>query len=491
MQKWLFIFVTLVYGASLFAQADVSYGNYDSFFDSISVPHSTVKPVSRVSNEAVGYTVKEGEASNIQLFPVVNQLFGSTLAGEVENTSLRSGLGIGTTLNFGDKFYARAIITGNYYQREGDTLLSNGILPNAYLINEDGTNRTEIQPLVRLSYTPNKFFNFQGGVDHNFIGEGQRSLLLGDHGVPYPFAQLRSTLWRFEFVNLYQFFREQEGENWRAKNAATHTLNYQITDRLQFGIFESVIFEPKDTLLKRGYEWEYLNPFVFYRPVEYSIGSQDKIVVGANLSYRFDNLMLYGQFVLDDFAIDSLRQRTRWWANKYGGQIGFKGKVDRSKFQLRYQSEFNVMRPFTFAHKDISTVYGHQGMALGHPLGANFVELVTSLKFIHKNSFYMHGEAMLIQQGGQDHSEHFNYGQDIYHTYDEKPFESGYRIGGNGKLNRLRMSLEVGYTVYKPLKLVAFVRPIVEQQSGHRTQQELFIFAGIRTNLWNERSFSF
>lgn len=490
MRNLVFIFIGVFVCILANAQTDVSYGNYDPFFDTVNHPHSTVKPLSRVTNEKVGFTVKDNESSAIQVFPVINQLVGVTAKGATENTSFRSGVGFGTTVNLGDKFYARLLATGSYYQREGDTLLSNGLLPNTYFYKEDGVNRTEVQPLFRLSFTPNKFFNFQAGIDHNFIGEGERSILLGDHGTPYPFAQIRSTLWRFEFVNLYQFFREKEDGNWRTKNAASHMLNYQVTDRFQFGVFESVIFEPRDTLLKRGYEWEYLNPFLFYRPIEYSIGSQDKIIVGANVSYRFDNLMLYGQFVLDDFAIDSLRQRTRWWANKYGGQVGFKVKVDLATLQIRYQSELNVMRPFTFAHKDISTVYGHQGMPLGHPLGANFVEALARVEVRHKSSLYANAMAMVIQQGGLDPF-HYNYGQDIYHTYDEKPFESGYRIGGNGKLNRLRMSLEVGYTLYKPLQLVVFARPIMEQQTGALTQNNLFIFGGIRTNLWNERAFGF
>ena len=88
---------------------------------------------------------------------------------------------------------------------------------------------------------------------------------------------------------------------------------------------ESVLFQPKDVSFKRGFEVEYLNPFVFFRPQEYSIGSTDNVFMAAQAAYRFKNKCIYTQVTIDEFDFTQIKNRTRWWANKYGIQLGIKG----------------------------------------------------------------------------------------------------------------------------------------------------------------------
>ena len=85
--------------------------------------------------------------------------------------------------------------------------------PNSFL--ESKVNNTPVFSDIRgrISYSPNSLFNFQIGLDHNFIGEGCRSLFLSDYGKPYPFGQLRVKFWRLEYLVLYQFFREKTINN--------------------------------------------------------------------------------------------------------------------------------------------------------------------------------------------------------------------------------------------------------------------------------------
>src|SRR3989338_10397890 len=78
--------------------------------------------------------------------------------------------------------------------------------------------------------------------------------------------------WRIEYSILYQFLREGQSKQWEGKFASSHHLSFNATKWLNLGIFESVIFQPKDTAVNRGFDAEYLNPLVFYRPQEYSLG---------------------------------------------------------------------------------------------------------------------------------------------------------------------------------------------------------------------------
>ncbi|MEX2484116.1 MAG: hypothetical protein WED10_06145 [Brumimicrobium sp.] len=493
-----FIYIFLVLNSFLgFSQTEVTYLNYDPFFeDSVINKQTTVKPLITDHATSPGWNLcnkNEKTTNSLKLFPAVNSVGGAFQNHNNWKDSYRLGAGFGFSSKIGTKLHFRGNILASYYENNSPSELSNSVLQNTYLHNNNGGSFREVQPRFRLSYTPNRHFNFQAGVDQQFIGEGNRSMLLSDYSSPHPFFQLRSSIWRIEFVNLYQFFRENVTSTARKKFASTHMLNYQVTDKLQIGLFESVVFEPKDTSLNRGYELEYLNPFLFYRPTEYSIGSQDRLLIGLNLSYTFKNLMIYGQFTLDDFVLNEIVERSRWWANKYGGQFGFKGKKQLNKSQLRYRSEINFARPFTYTHLSEGTNYGNQGISLAHPLGANFVESYTEAALHFENDLTLSTQIMFAQQGGQDADATTTYGSDIYQPYTDRPFEYGYYIGANGRLNRLRVTVELNYPILRKIALVSFIRPGIEfsQMNDNPYQSSLLIYGGLRTNLWNDREFSF
>ena len=106
---------------------------------------------------------------------------------------------------------------------------------------------------------------------------------------------------------------------------------------------------------------------------------------------------------------------------------------------------------------------------------------------------------MWVQQGGMDGNYEESYGNDIYVPYTNRPFDEqtntyqqyGFRIGGNGKLNRVRFSMEMDYPIFKKWNLHAFAKPAIELQSGFANDTIFIFFAGIKSNLWNERSFRF
>lgn len=476
-------------------QSDVTYLNYDPFFeDTLIHEHTTVKPFITNSTKRTGWNIAKNDAKNsyLNLFPAANIVLGSAKRSSWRN-SAQFGIGLGFESKIGEKIHIRGTFIPSYGEIDSEISKTERLLQNNYFLNQQDQIFSALQPRIRMSYTPNKHFNFQVGVDQHFIGEGLRSMLLSDYSAPHPFAQMRTKIWKVEFVNLYQFFRENVGTNVRQKYASTHMLNLQATKRFQIGLFESVVFAPKDSSLNRGYELEYLNPFLFYRPTEYSIGSQDRLLIGANLSYQFSKLMIYGQFVLDEFVLNELMTRSRWWANKYSGQFGLKGKVQLEKSQMRYLSEINFARPFTYSHLSDETNYGHQGNSLAHPLGANFVESFTEVNLIFENDLSLKAQFMYVQQGGMDGDNQISYGADIYQPYTKKPFDYGYFIGGNGRLNRARLSLEVSIPILKKIALTGFVCPGVEfyQQNNSSYNSLPFIYGGIRTSLWNDRNFSY
>lgn len=494
------IVLMVIFSFSGRTQSGMTFIHFDPYLDTFEVDamHTTIKPIIHAQRNVLGYnvlgklyrTTPDPSKNQLKLtyFPVVNML-SLTESNTAMHTQISAGAGVAGS--FGEKWSFQGTFTGGYFAASDNSNSRSGLLRDSYVASPESMAYGEFTPLFRGAFTPNRYFTIQAGIDRHFIGEGMRSMLLGDYGAPLPFVQLRTALWRLEFVNLFQFLREDESGQWVSKMASSHMLNYRVNKRVQIGIFESVIFEPRDTLLKRGFEWEYLNPFLFYRPTEYSIGSQDKIVIGAHFSINIKPVMIYGQFALDDFVLSELRNRTRWWSNKYAGQIGFKGKHVSKRMLLTYLSELNFARPFTFTHLSSRTSYSHMGMPLGHPMGANFVESFTRIRAGFKNSLYVQLDLMIAQQGGQDSNEDVGFGEDVLRPYTERPYEYGYFIGGNGKLNRFRTSLEIGYTIWKKHQLDAFIRPIIELSNTPSPYAGAMLFAGIRTNLWNNRHLTY
>ena len=500
--KTLIVITLLVFSVTTGqAQTGMSFINHDPFLDTsdYAIMHTSVKPLIRVPTSSLGYQLsnkiartKPGQTpNNFHVFPVVNSIGHIYQQETTYATNLQASGGIGVMGNIGDMWHLQGTFTGGMLQHSPEENAPQGLLRDSYVTNLELDQYGEFTPLFRIGFTPNRYFHLQTGIDRHFIGEGMRSMLLGDYGAPFPFVQLRTALWRFEFVNIFQFLRENELGQWVPKMASSHMLNYRVNQRLQIGVFESVIFEPRDTLLKRGFELEYLNPFLFYRPTEYSIGSQDKIVIGAHFSLDLSPVMIYGQFALDDFVLNELRNRTRWWANKYAGQIGFKGKLKHKRLFMTYLSELNFARPFTFAHLSQRTSYSHMGMPLGHPMGANFVESFSRIRANFREDIYLQLDVMFAQQGGGDSNTDYGFGEDVLRPYTERPFEYGYFIGGHGKLNRLRVSAEVGYTLSQRNRLAVFARPIFEQHSGSTHASYFMLMGGIRTDLWNNRHLTY
>lgn len=388
----------------------------------------------------------------------------------------RSGLGVQMESTIKDKLYIR-------FGGVGGLLRADSIFqPKSYILKANGRNFLYTDLRGRISYTPNSIFNFQVGLDHNFIGEGNRSLFLSDYGKPYPFGQIKASFWRVEYSVLYQFFREEAGDKWKMKNGVTHHISLNATKWLNIGVFESVIFQPKDTLLNRGYDAEYLNPVIFYRPQEYAIGSSDNVVLGLSFSAKYKKHMLYGQFILDEFLLAEVKAKSGWWANKYGGQIGVKGRFETGNAKSFYRLEYNFVRPYTFAHLNSGQNYGNQGMTLAHPYGANFMEILGEYK-VQVKKWSFKGYASYFLRGYD--KDGYSYGGNVYQPYTLRPTNYGNFIGQGIRNNGLRLSLCISYKLVADGNIQAFFENQLRYDRGFNSLSYVPLI-GIRSSLWND-----
>ena len=153
-----------------------------------------------------------------------------------------------------------------------------------------------------------------------------------------------------------------------------------VVERPQFLHLHPKKYQKKVLRLnRRNFDVNYLNPIIFFRPIEYNIGSSDNSFFGVNLKATiFKRHILYSQLILDEFLLEEIRNNNGWWANKYGFQFGYKSFDLFELNGLGFQLEFNSVRPFTYSHLSSLQNYGNANHSLAHPLESNFRELLTS-----------------------------------------------------------------------------------------------------------------
>ena len=295
-----------------------------------------------------------------------------------------------------------------------------------------GLNNNRLQ--FNAKYLANKFITVDIGHGKQFIGDGYQSLLLSDIASSYPYLKLTTEFGPVKYYNLYTTFLNPNMVDYgRKKHATIHYLDFSITQKIHVGVFESILWQSKSEEVNKGYELAYLNPVIFYRPVEFSKQSnKGNALMGANFNARFKNTILYGQFMLDDLNISRHKDRDDnyeggFFQNKYAYQLGLKGQIQDVKFLI----EYNQVQPYTYGHRTILQNYSHMNQALAHPLGANFKELINILE-IKKGKWTYKIKTMFANVGLDSIGTH--YGQNIFESDLEASTGGQYSYGNfNGQ----------------------------------------------------------
>ena len=205
----------------------------------------------------------------------------------------------------------------------------------------------------RVTYNISKYFDIDIGQDKHFIGDGYRSLLLSDYSSNYPFLRFTTSFWKVTYTNLYTTFYDiWNYPNKRKKHATFHYLALQLFENIYVGIFESVIWQSSDADYYRGFDYNYWNPIIFYRPVEFSQHSPDNVLMGANLKASYKQYNIYGQLLLDDLNISRQKDRDEdysggFFQNKFAYQIGVKSNTPFNLKNLFVLGEYNQVQPYT------------------------------------------------------------------------------------------------------------------------------------------------
>ncbi len=374
--------------------------------------------------------------------------------------------GLGKNFNFSASVYESQGRFADYFNQYAESIAPSGgnpaIIPGrgiAKRFKDDAYDYPVAE--AYLSYTPSKFFNIQFGHGKNFIGDGYRSLFLSDVASPHPFLKLNTKFWKIKYTNTWMWLRDVRPEvtedgAFLTKYMANHYLSWNVTKRLNLGFFESVIWSDDNN---RGFDFNYLNPIIFYRAIEFSTGSRaGNAIVGFSGKYKWsDSVNLYGQFILDEFSLDDIKAGNQSWKNKFGFQIGAKYYNAFNVEGLMLQAEYNQVRPYTYSHNTIVLNYGHNNQSMAHLWGANFREFVGIARY-NKGRWFGNAKLIFGKRGFdfEDGVDNFNYGGNIYRSEDDRPGDTGIEIGQGNKTNVIIADLQAGYLINPSTNLKLF-----------------------------------
>ena len=287
---------------------------------------------------------------------------------------------------------------------------------------EDGVDFFQARGYI--DFNVSKHVYMQLGHDKMFIGNGLRSFIYSDFAPPQLFWRANVKVWKLNYQ--FQINRMVADVNGNAggltagkypeKYVAFHHASFNIGRKLNLGFFESIIYSPLDPSngsVRNSLELNYFNPIIFYRAIEQQYGSSDNAILGADFKWNVGKgVQVYGQFVLDEFLLKEIKARNGWWANKFALQGGAKYIDAFGISNLDVQAEFNMARPFTFSHNTSYGNYSNYRQPIGHPLGANFRELIGIVRYQPVPRLHLVAKAIYFEKGTDLYTNN-NYGGDI------------------------------------------------------------------------------
>ncbi|MES2794356.1 MAG: hypothetical protein V4683_00250 [Bacteroidota bacterium] len=423
----------------------------------------------------------DNEDINLHISPIFQFSFGKE--GDLTSWQNTRGIeirgSISKKIGFYTMFTENQIVLPSYIQ---EYQIKNRVIPGEGHWKPFGAKGIDyISARGYITFSPVKPLMLTFGHDKTFVGSGLRSTILSDFSAPTLFLKVNTQIGRVQYQN--QFTQLSDYQNYIGKNTiiprkymVSHNLGINIGKNFNLGLFETVILNREKTI-----DFNYVNPIIFYRFVESYVGSPDNTMVGINFKYiSKKKVSIYGQFLFDELVVKNLIKNSGSFTNKWAYQFGAKAINLFGIKNLDLQTEINAARPYTYAHFSTSSNFSNYNQALAHPLGANFTESATVLRYQVTNKLLFVG-TYINSYFGMDRPEQ-NWGGNILLNYDTRVRDEDNYIGQGlqSTLNfmELRLSHMIIHNMYADGSLI--LRTV---KSNKENIQSTIPTVGIRWNI--------
>ncbi|RUT71196.1 gliding motility protein RemB [Flavobacterium cupreum] len=410
--------------------------------------------------------------------------------------------GLGKQINFTTTIFESQGRFAGYFNDYAESIKPSGgnpaIIPGVGIGKRFKTDAYDF-PLAEanITYAPSKFFDLQLGYGRNFIGDGYRSLIEGDGASPYPYFKINTKFWKIKYTNTYMWLKDVRPDvtvekTYATKFMANHYLSWNVSNKLNLGFFESVVWTDTNN---RGFDVNFINPIIFYRTVEFTSSSKSgNALLAITSKYKWNNKVnLYGQLLIDEFSFGDIKAGDNSWRNKIGYQIGAKYFNAFKVKDLLLQVEYNHVRPYVYSHSAVITNYAHNNQSMGHQWGGNFEELVAIGRY-HKGRYYADAKFTVGTRGldFDTTEDSFNYGGNIYKSYDEnRPYDKGVKVGQGNKTSIFIADIQGGYVINPMTNLKLFGSFIyrnfdpTQETAATFKQSTTWFTIGVRSDIFN------
>lgn len=270
-----------------------------------------------------------------------------------------------------------------------------------------------------------KLGSFTLGKEPLHWGNSNNSMILSksDSNASYAFVKWERKFYKSKFTFLHGSLLPKdsyidsisERKAYSKKYLVGHRWEFMPWDKFHFGFTEMVIYG------ERNPDLTYLIPSIFLWPSQHNLMDRDNTMMSFEFEYfPFDKMKLYGSWFLDELSFDKLF--SKWWANKFGYQMGIHFTPKLSKLSTDFVFEFTAVRPWTYTHKYSINSFTHAGENLGFEYGPN-----TQLFYIQNRWWITKRQTMtfeyqLLKRGIKSVTDTTNYvvGNDANQSYDNR-----------------------------------------------------------------------
>ena len=350
------------------------------------------------------------------------------------------------------------------------------------------------------SYRPAEFLRLTAGKGKKFVGDGYRSVILSasNSGMYYFDTEVEVGNFKYLFsINGGRNFDNgvtatdattkkvepttTDGWTMRTVYMINHVFSYNPAKWLNIGGFETVMMIRRDSTGRtRMPDLHYMNPMLFFRPLEFSLGSPDNALMGVFGKITINKYLVgYAQFMLDDFNFKEIKEHNDTWNNKYAIQIGAKGYVGKFSYLL----EYNYIRPYIYSHDRPINSYTMFGQPLANPYGANMKEAIVNIKYYAERFDF----DLLVDcvKRGMDF-DIYSYGNNVLRPYTSRHHDRGNVVGQGVGLKIYNVSLDARWKPVALRNFCVFARLGVQHSNDFNNT---FAMIGIKTSkLFFDRS---
>lgn len=426
----------------------------------------------------------------VTINPILNIGFGYDLSSKkllsynLKGLELRADIGKKVTI------YTSFLNTvGKFPSYIGIYNAQTGVVPGEGNIRNRGKGGLDFSSInAYISYSPVKQFNIQVGNGKHFIGDGYRSLFLSDNAYTYPYIQFTTTVWRIKYVNIYAELIDNLrnfndfGQGFPRKLANFNYFSIDAAKFLQLGVFEGITWRRTTAKGNNFFDYNFLNPLIGARAFQKKLDANTTKIYGLNVKVTCPKyVVLYGQFMINKYGKKGTSDRRMGW------QAGVKYFDVGGVKNLNFQAEYNSVRPYSYQGEDSAIGYYHYNQSLGHPMGANFNELLVMVNYQYKR-FYTSYKMSYIQTAA-DSAANQNYGNNIMDIASNASKLNNVKIQNGFAYNVVDHDIRAGFIINPKINMVVEgkvqFRKYTSKALGTQSLKSNSFMISFATNIFN------